>query len=130
MKNGAKLFYTLGLVFNILGMVLYTVLFALLLAANGNQEFINQVATETTSSVNLVKEAIVVLIVINAVMLFINIVVCVLTFVARKNLNKGTGKVSPHLVLLLLGIFDVNLFYLLGGIFGMVSASKDNEIEE
>lgn len=130
MKNGAKLFYTLGLVFNILGMVLYTVLFALLLAANGNQELINKVATETTTAVELVKQVLVVLIIVNAVMLFVNIVVCVLTFVARKSLNKGTGRVSPHLVLMLLGIFDMNLFYLLGGIFGMVSASKDNEVEE
>ena len=42
------------------------------------------------------------------------------------DLREGNGRTGTHIFLLVLGILSINLFYLLGGIFGVVAANDDN----
>lgn len=54
-----------------------------------------------------------------------SLIVLSLSVRAIKNLNRGNGRVGTHILLLIGGIFCWDIFYVLGGIFGIIGASKD-----
>ena len=130
MKNGAKLFYLIGFIFNIIALFVLALFIALFALVYSSPDFIQKFASDTGSTIELIKEVFLVLIILFSVSFVIELVIIFFCANARKNLDRKSGKVSPHVVLLILGIVGVNLFYLLGSIFGMTAASNDNDEED
>ena len=54
-----------------------------------------------------------------------SLVVLSLSTRAIRNLNRGNGRVGTHILLLIGGVICWDIFYILGGIFGIIGASKD-----
>ena len=131
MKNTSRLLYIIGLVFNIIGLV-FSSLFLLVFAGSMNDvEVLQKVATDMGRPIEFVKEVMTLGVIIFAVSVFVAIVVLVFSIIALRNLKKRNGKIGTHILLLILGILNVNPFYLFGGIFGIVAANQDaNEIDE
>ena len=130
MKSGSKLLYAIGFVFNCIAIVALIIIVALFgVALGGGPLIIEQVAQDIQQTVEYVRETLLITEIVCGIELAIHIALLFVVLYARKCLVKKTGNVSPHLIILLAGIFSFNLLYLLGGIFGMVAASNDNEDE-
>ena len=125
MKSASQVFYTVGFIFVVLGLIFETLFLIVAAMGTGNAEIIAKVAQETGSGEALVKDALMMATILLAVSVAINIAVLVLTIIAKKDLKDNNGKLSTHIILLISGIFAVNLFYLLGGIFGVTAANED-----
>ena len=125
MKSASQVFYTIGFVFVILGLIIETLFLIVAAIGIGNPEVIAKVAQETGYGVALIKDALMMATILLAVSVAINIAVLVLTIIAKKDLKDNNGKLSTHIILLIGGIFAVNFFYLLGGIFGVTAANED-----
>ena len=54
-----------------------------------------------------------------AVLFVVYTVICALAGHARKALNNNKTENAPHIIMIIVGIFG-DIFYLLGGIFGLV----------
>ena len=130
MKNGAKLFYAIGFVFNVLSIIIIAVLLGIFGFSYSQPGLLEQVATEIGVTTEFIKEAILAFIILLAIGIVIELIITFVVVWARRNLIKNTGRVSPHVILLILGIVGLNIFYLLGGIFGMTAASNDSEDED
>lgn len=127
MKSTSKLLYAIGFVFNIIDLFVLTLLIVLCGVAIASSEIIAKVAAETSYTVDLVQKVLMALIIVFSIMFIVHFALVFVVLSARKNLNKNTGKLSPHVILLLVGIFDFNIFYLIGGIFGNVAAGESEE---
>ncbi|MBO6280867.1 MAG: hypothetical protein J6M95_04770 [Bacilli bacterium] len=125
MKNASKVFYTIGLVLNIIGLVFLALSIVLFAVSLTNQELLQKVATDTSRTVEFVKNVLTLGIIFISIHIVVEIIVLFLVIHAKKNLSLGNGRITTHVLLLILGIFGFNLFYLLGGIFGMVAGSED-----
>ena len=125
MKSASQVFYTIGFVFVILGLIFETLFLIVAAIGIGNPEVIAKVAQETGYGVALIKDALMMATILLAVSVAINIAVLVLTIIAKKDLKDNNGKLSTHIILLIGGIFAINFFYLLGGIFGVTAANED-----
>ena len=130
MKNTSKLLYAIGFIINLLGVVITTTVVILLSVVISDPAKVAVIATDSNRTVAFVNDVLVALLIIFAVGLFIQIVVAILTIIARHNLVKKTGVMAPHIILLILGILSFNLLYLLGGIFAMVAASNEDDDDE
>ena len=130
MKNTSKLLYAIGFIINLLGVVISITFVILLSVVISDPAKVAVIATDSNRTVAFVNDVLVALLIIFAVGLFIQIVVAILTIIARHNLVKKTGVMAPHIILLILGILSFNLLYLLGGIFAMVAASNEEDDDE
>lgn len=130
MKKTSNLFYSIGFVLNIIGIVFYAVLIAIFAIAMNNAEAISKIATDTGSTVEYVRQSLLALVILISVSIVIDIVVSIFVLRAKRNLREGNGRTGTHILLLVLGILSINLFYLLGGIFGVVAAGDDNSVDE
>ena len=130
MKNTSKLLYAIGFIINLLGVVITTTVVILLSVVISDPAKVAVIATDSNRTVAFVSDVLTALLIIFAVGLFIQIVVAILTIIARHNLVKKTGVMAPHIILLILGILSFNLLYLLGGIFAMVAASNEEDDDE
>lgn len=125
MKSAAKIFYLIGFIFNILALVIGILLLVILAVSINNAEVIAKIIAQTGYGEQLVRESILILIIILSISLFLDIIAIILTLKARKDLIDNNGKLSTHIILLVGGVLTGNLFYLLGGIFGVSAASDD-----
>ena len=66
------------------------------------------------------------LIVAGVISLIIEIVVLVFASKAIKAVGDGAKSNAPHIIMIVIGVIGSDIFYLLGGIFGLVSESQDN----
>ena len=125
MKSAAKILYTIGKVINIIGIVACAILVAAGIAVSA----LGAQAIET-NGVELTAEQIAVLgvglIVAGVISLIIEIVVLVFASKAIKAVGDGAKSNAPHIIMIVIGVIGSDIFYLLGGIFGLVSESQDN----
>lgn len=127
MKSTSKLLYAIGFIFNVIDLFILTLVVVLCSVAITSSEIVAQVAAETSQTVDLVQKILMILIIVCSIIFVVRFALIFVVISARKNLNNNTGKYSPHVVLLIVGIFSFNLFYLLGGIFGSVAAGESEE---
>ena len=123
MKNASKILYTVGKVVNVIEIVLTSLalVFGVLVLIFGRQIIpdipmiidITAIATGTGFTVG------------GVVALIISIVTLVLANNATRALENGTVDNAPHIVMIVIGVFG-DIFYLLGGIFGIVSENTEN----
>lgn len=131
MKNTSKLLYIIGLVINIIGLILSALFLLVFAGTMNNAEIIQKVATDTGRTVEYIKQVMIIAVIVFAVAVGLGVLVLVGSIIALYNLKKKNGKIGMHILLLILGIFDVNPFYLFGGVFGIVAANQDaNEDED
>ena len=59
--------------------------------------------------------------------LIIGIVTVILAFIAKSKINDGKKGYFPHILMIVIGVVGWNVFYLLGGIFGLVVESREGK---
>ena len=125
MKSASKVFYMIGFVFNIIAIIFGGLLLAFSIMGLTDHELFLKIVAELNRGEQLVHDTLILMIVLLSIELVLDVLFLVIILRAKKDLNEGNGKLSTHVVLLIAGILASNLFYLLGGIFGLVAASTD-----
>ncbi len=120
MKQASKVMYIIGTVFGVLGLIL-GIIFALSGAISASAIQSGTIDAAQYNNITL-EEA-------QLVMIW-GIVLCVLYFLdiligtfGRRAVGKRKGGNAPHIIALVVGIFG-NIFFLLGGIFGLVASDE------
>lgn len=128
MKDASRVMYTIAKVLNIISIVGIALLFigAITIAANPG-EYLSQFQ-EALNDAAITEEVVlgiaVGLIVYALIALAVLIVCIVLVGKAQKALE-DPSKNAPHIVMIVLAVFSGSLFYLLGGIFGLVANGQN-----
>ena len=125
MKSASKVFYMIGFVFNIIAIIFGGLLLAFSIMGLTDHELFLKIVAELNRGEQLVHDTLILMIVLLSIELVLDVLFLIIILRAKKDLNEGNGKLSTHVVLLIAGILASNLFYLLGGIFGLVAASTD-----
>ena len=123
MGNASKILYTVGKVVNIIEIVMTSLMLLLGVAVmifgeaiavnfQAVASFLNM-ATGTGFTIG------------GAVALVLSIVTLVLANNATRALENGVTENAPHIVMIVVGVFG-DIFYLLGGIFGLVAENTEN----
>ena len=116
MKNLSKVMYIIARIFNILEIIL----FAVLLVVLGIVPLVAGLQLEDTDAKITAIATAGTMIALFAVLLLVAIVVGILLMKAYKSL--GTAEKRKHILMIVLGVLSENIFLVLGGIFGTVSA--------
>ena len=128
MKNAAKTMYVIGrvisiieIVLTIIAMIIGIILIVLKdeIAQRAIQEAFDRFDTPAK-----VRQFGIGFLVTGAVFLLIVVVVMVLAYKAQRALNNGLKEEWPHILMIIVGVFG-DLFYLLGGVFGLVAESQE-----
>ena len=133
MKSVSKVMYTIGKVINILELVFACcgIVFGSLCIAFKND--IAQRALETSverfNSPVEVRRFGIALIVAAAISFAIALVVYILAKKATKALKENKNGTTAHTIMLVIGVFG-DLFYFLGGLFGLLCANEKPEAPE
>ena len=104
---------------NIIAFLIYTTLAILFIVAKSNPELAEKLAN--FFQVGLPENVGLGMLIFLAVA---NFIVLCLVGRAIKNLNERNGRVGTHILLLIGGIFAWDVFYILGGIFGIIGSHK------
>lgn len=127
MKNASKIMYTIGKVINVIEIV-FAVLFILLsvlIISQPNaiaEEAIKQGATALDTPQKAQSCGIVML--VGAIIaLIVSIVIFILATRAVKRLKENDKGTTPHVIMLVIGVFG-DIFYFLGGLFGILSVNE------
>ena len=125
MKEASKIMYVIGKVFNIIGIFLYGILIAFGIIV---RQFAKEIyerrtpgATYTEADVRIVGTT---LMVIGIVAIIITLIILILASVAKSKLDNNRKDIAPHVLMIVIGVFG-DLFYLLGGIFGIVAETSE-----
>ena len=124
MKVASKVMYIIGMISNVLLLICSIVIIVLSIIGLANPQLAENIQQEIQETgvpfAGLVGAGLGI-----GIYLFIaNLVVIFLARRAIKNLNEGNGRVGAHIVLLVGGVLCWDIFYVLGGIFGIIG-SKD-----
>ena len=127
MKTASKVMYTLGTIFNIIGIFLWAIFIVLGILFRAFSEDIYERrtpgATYTEADVKIVGT---VFMIIGIVAIVITIIVLILAAYAKRKLNNNQRDLAPHIIMIVIGVFG-SLFYLLGGVFGLVAESDEGQ---
>ena len=130
MKSASKGLYIVGRIFNIVAMV-----FLFLLGVLGviflvlKADIAAQAAADNIAAFNDEKKVEIfgVFVLVTAIVyLIVQLVVYILATRANKKLNEGSKDATPHIIMLIIGIFG-DIFYFLGGFFGLIAVNQDKE---
>ena len=124
MKSASRVLYIVGRVFNVVtmifalvGIILGAIFIALkdqIAEACADLEYFN-----TAKEIEVIG---IVFLVSSIIGLLVYVVIFILATNASKKLKEGSTEVAPHVLMLIVGLFG-DIFYLLGGIFGIVAAN-------
>ena len=130
MKSASKGLYIVGRIFNIVSMI-----FLFLLGVLGviflvlKADIAAQAAADNIAAFNDEKKVEIfgVFVLVTAIVyLIVQLVVYILATRANKKLNEGSKDATPHIIMLIIGIFG-DIFYFLGGFFGLIAVNQDKE---
>ncbi len=127
MKSASRVMYIIGKVFNIIEMVLtpfIVVLGALCIAYKS--EVFNKLVEDhltTLTSAEQVKYLGISLIIFGVVALIISVVIFLLAKRASNSLKTNDKNTTPHVIMLVIGIFG-DVFYFLAGLFGILGINE------
>ena len=125
MQNASRIMYKIGRVFNWIELVL--IIFAMILAivcladpagiAAQAPEMEQQLTPENVRSAGIA------LLVGSIISLLICIAILCLATKAIRSLAAGSKSTTPHIIMIVIGVF-ADIFYLLGGIFGIIASNN------
>ena len=115
MGNASKLMYKIGRIFNLIGIILFAILTAvaviLLIVAAASGEGVGGAVGYLIWMI---------------IYLVIYIVVYKLAGNALNSIGDGKDNKKPHIIMIVVGAISQDVFYLLGGIFGLIAESQEN----
>ena len=127
MKQATKALYSIGNIFNLIAIIMLIVLGLLtILGAN----VIEDVPDGYDMSLEEYGTTAIILGVIMLIIAAIYIAVYVFAIKAKKAVDNNSQESKPHLIMIILALIGQNLFYLIGGILGLVDNSNDNKENE
>lgn len=118
MKTASKVMYTIGRIFNILAIIACVILIVVGIVAMVMPGKLAESSDDITTA-DEAKAMGMSILIAGAVLFAVYTVICVLAGHARKALNNNKTENAPHIIMIIVGIFG-DIFYLLGGIFGLV----------
>ena len=124
MGKASKVLYTIGKVFNIIEIVFLVVLLVGGIIINASPEMLVESMPEAYETVEMAKAASVGLIVAAIIGLIVSIVVLIFAIRAKKAVDDGKKNLAPHIIMVVIGVISGDMFYLLGGIFGIIAESN------
>lgn len=123
MRNATNVMYKIGKVFNIIGVVLSAILIiAGIVVIAGVDIVVSESASEQDAALLVAAGAI--YLVIGIIELVVQIISLVLVGKAKAELDGGNGSKKMQIVMIVFGAIGC-IFYLLGGIFGIVTISSE-----
>lgn len=125
MKTASKVMYIIGMITNVLLFIAATLMLVVFIIGKVNPDVANQIAERLKQTVPYVDQLLGAGIGVTIFLLVANLIVLIIAISAIKNLNKGTGRVGTHVILMIGGIISWDIFYFLGGLFGIIGGSKD-----
>ena len=130
MKDASRILYTIGKIFNIIGLVvsLLCLILPIMILAN-SQLFFDQQKASAGNRMTLAQIQVlgVILLVVLIIGIVFEIVALLLAIHASKKLNNNTKEVAPHVIMIIVGIL-CSIFYLIGGILGLVAEEEQKEL--
>lgn len=128
MKNASRVLYTVGKVINIIEIVCAVLMIALGAVAIAMPE---KIAAESAAqgiskydSPAEVKAAGMTILITAIVLLVVSVIIFALAKKATKSLKNGATDTTPHVIMLVIGLFG-DIFYFLGGFFGIFGANQE-----
>ena len=118
MKTASKVMYTIGRIFNIFAIIACVVLIVVGIVAMVVPGKLAE-ASEDITTPDEAKAMGMTILITGAVLFVVYTVICALAGHARKALNNNKTENAPHILMIIIGIFG-DIFYLLGGIFGLI----------
>ena len=127
MKSASRVLYIVGRVFNVVTMIfsLIGIILGILFIALKGQIAEACADLEYFNTPKEIEVIGIVFLVSSIIGLLVYVVIFILATNASKKLKEGSTEVAPHVLMLIVGLFG-DIFYLLGGIFGIVAA---NDVE-
>lgn len=123
MAKASQVMYLIGKIINIIEIVVATLLLiAGVVCVASPDQLVGQVDKITT--VDEAKALGVTIIVMAAIMLIVSVVVLILANRAKKAVAGGTKENAPHIIMIVIGVIGGDIFYLLGGVFGIVAGNN------
>ncbi len=124
MKSASKIMYVIGRVFNIIALVCAVI--GIVIGAIA-MSMPAKIADQSNGAIEAAQAHAVGLgIVIGAAISFVvYLVLILLATKASKSLDNGKKDTAPHVLMIIVGIFG-DIFYLLGGIFGLIAEDEEN----
>ncbi len=127
MKTASSIMYTIGKVFNIIGFFLNALFIALgiLIKAFAKEIFERRTAgaTYTEADIKIVGTT---LMVFGIIAFVVSFVVFILATIAKSKLKNEKRDIVPHVIMIIIGVFG-DIFYLLGGVFGVIAEADQEE---
>lgn len=124
MKNASKAMYTIGRIFNIIaliGMIIVLIVGIVLIAKDGTAVAQDENGVDVEVSGRALG---IILLSIGVAFSVVYVVLFLLAGHASKALNNGRKDNVPHVIMIIIGVFG-DIFYLLGGIFGLVAEHEE-----
>ena len=128
MKQASQVLYTIGRIFNIIGIVVTTLCLILPIMMMSIPEELakqqkaiegNQLSAE---QIRVLGVGVLVGLIIAIIVLVV--VLCLANY-ASKKLKNDTKDTAPHIIMIVIGIFG-SLLYLIGGVLGLAAESEQN----
>ena len=132
MKEASKIMYTIGKIFNIIGLVItsLTLVLPIILIAMPDEIYKQQKTIDGTKlsveQIQALGVGTLVAVIIGIVLLIVAL--CLASYAKRK-LNNNTREIAPHVIMIIVGVF-ASIFYLIGGILGLVAEEQEKEKTE
>ncbi len=129
MKSAAKIMYVIGLVMNIIAIITCLVLTIVFGTLMNNQSFlIRLVENDTTGTIGSIEYAHLAMLIYFAVFLVVTIIEVPAIFIGvmgiKKMNNDKPRQNAFHIVALVYGFLCGGIFYILGGIFGLIAENE------
>ena len=122
MKEASKTMYTIGKIFMIIDIVTFALLFITGILMRAYAGYIHKYM-DTDYELEEIENSTTILWILSLVLLIIMIILFIVSLATRKRINYYAINTKPHIIMLVIGAF-CNIFYLLGGIFGLVSEKE------
>lgn len=125
MKSASSVMYTIGRIFNIIELVFNVlgVIFGILIVAMRDELAKRADMPVKYQDPNALRALGVGMIVFCVIVLIISIVALILSGKARRSIRKDDMNQVPHIIMVVIGVIG-NIFYLLGGIFGLIEVNN------
>ena len=129
MKQASSIMYTIGKVFNIIGIVLtaLTLVLPILMMAMPEEIYKQQKASELNKlTVEQIKALGVACLIGIIIAIIVLIVVLCLANYASKKVKDNEKNTTPHIIMIIIGVFS-SFFYLIGGILGLCAEEQNQQ---
>ena len=123
MGQASKIMYTIGRVFNIIQIVFETIMLLVAIITMSLPEEVAKGQTKYTAE--QMKAYGIVMLIFAIILIIISIIVFIVAGIAKKAISDGKVNRTPHIIMLVIGIFSRDIFYILGSIFGLISESEE-----